>query len=318
LTIPIWGNAAFTPLKLVQTIPLPGVEGRIDHFALDFDGARLFVAALENSTVEVIDLKAGKRAQTINDLHEPQGILFIKELNKLIISNGEGGAVDILDGSSFERTNRIQFSNDADNLRYDASSKMVYVGYGTGGLGLIDLNTLKRAGDISLGKHPESFQLESSGCHIFVNLPPSRVAVIDKQAGKISSDWSLIPSALSFNYPMALDETHRRLFIGTRFPARLAVLDSQSGKMIARMKCVGDPDDVFYDERRKRIYISGGSGSIDVFEQSDPDHYRLLSNVATADGARTSFFSPESAHLYLAVPHQGKQQAEIRVYDVLP
>ena len=312
---PVWGEGS-PPLMLAQTIPLSGVEGRIDHLALDSANQRLFLAALGNDTVEVIDLKAGKRVQTIRDLHEPQGVLFVE--NKLLIASGQGGDVNLLDGASFKHIETIHFSDDADNLRYDSADAAVYVGYGAGALGLIDLKTLKRSGDIFLGGHPESFQLESLGRRIFVNLPPDRIAVVDKQDRKIIAKWSLIASGLSFNYPMALDETHHRLFIASRIPARLVVFDSESGKVVAKLSCAGDPDDIFYDQKLKRIYVSGGDGSISIFEQTDADHYRLLSNVLTADGARTSLFDPKSGRLYLAVPHRGKQPAEVRVYATQP
>jgi DNA-binding beta-propeller fold protein YncE len=137
-------------LRLVQTIALPEVEGRIDHMAVDITSRRLFIAALENNSVEIVDLNASKHFKSIPGLHEPQGISFIPEFNKLLVANGKTGACDILDGSSFDRIKSVKFSDDADNIRYDASGQHVYVGYGKGGLGIIDAKNGNHVGDVRL------------------------------------------------------------------------------------------------------------------------------------------------------------------------
>src|SRR4029077_12715456 len=126
------------PLRLIQTIPLRNVEGRIDHMAVDLKGERLFIAALGNNTVEILDLRAGKHIGTITGLHEPQGVGFVSEFKKLFVANAQSGACDIFDSSSLKLIKSVKFSDDADNIRYDATARRVYVGYGSGGLGVID------------------------------------------------------------------------------------------------------------------------------------------------------------------------------------
>src|SRR5262249_16773574 len=158
----------------LQTISLPNVEGRIDHMAVDLKGERLFIAALGNNTIEVLDLRAGKRIHSITGLHEPQGVGFIPEFNKIYVANAKSGACDVFDASSFKVLKSIKFSDDADNIRYDAAARRVYVGYGSGGLGVIDAANSDQIGDIKLDGHPESFQLERSGPRIFVNTPTSQ------------------------------------------------------------------------------------------------------------------------------------------------
>jgi DNA-binding beta-propeller fold protein YncE len=303
-----------TPLRLVQTIPLPNVEGRIDHMAVDVKGQRLFIAALGNNTVDVLDLHAGKRIRSITGLHEPQGVGFIPEFNKIFIANGKSGACDVFDGSSFKRIKRVKFSDDADNIRYDVTARRVYIGYGSGGLGVIDAARDELLGAIKLEGHPESFQLEKSGPRIFVNIPTAqKVVVVDREKKATATAWPT--REFRANYPMALDETHRRLFVGFRKPARLVVFDTASGKAVAELNSSGDADDVFYDEAHKSIYISGGEGFIGVVQQQDADHYKTLTEIPTASGARTSLFVPELARLYLAVPHRGSQRAEVRAYE---
>jgi YVTN family beta-propeller protein len=306
-----------TALRQVQTIALPNVEGRIDHMAIDQQGKRLFIAALGNNTVEVIDLTAAKVTDEIKDLKEPQGVAYVPESNMLLVTNGQGNAMDIYDAKSLTLLSQVALGDDPDNVHYDATTGYAYVGYGTGNdsaLGVVDVSTGTKVADIKLSGHPESFQLEENGQRIFVNVPTaSHIAVVDRGKGSVVETWPL--SNATENFPMALDEANHRLFVGTRSPAKLIVLDTETGKTITSLDSSGDADDIFYDAKNKRIYISGGEGAISVFEQTDPDDYRLLGKVNTAEGARTSLFMPGWDTLYLAMPHRGSQQAEIRAFQ---
>jgi YVTN family beta-propeller protein len=306
-----WGQAN-QPLRLEKTIELPEVQGRIDHLSIDVKGQRLFISALGNNTVEVIDIKAGKRIKTISGLQEPQGVLYVAATDRLYVANAKGGSVRIFDGSSYAPLKTLEYGDDADNLRYDSGRKRVYVGYGSGALGEID-DEGNKAAEIKLDAHPESFQLEKDNPRIYVNLPKSRkVAVLDREKRAIVATW---PIGMTLaNYPMALDQADHRLFVVTRFPARLLVFDTNTGKTVQRLPAIGDCDDVFYDQARKRIYASGGDGGISVFEQQDADHYRESARIITVKGARTSFFSPEVDRLFLAVRRQGTQAAAIQVF----
>jgi len=306
-----WGQAS-QPLRLEKTVELPDVQGRIDHLSADVKGGRLFVSALGNNTVEVIDTKAGKRVKTIGGLQEPQGVLYVPTVDRLYVANSKDGSVRIFDGSSYAPLKALDYGDDADNLRYDSDHKRLYVGYGNGALAEIGEEGNK-GGEIKLDAHPESFQLEKDSPRIYVNLPKSRkIAVLDRETRAIVATW---PVGMTLaNYPMALDQTDHRLFVISRFPARLLIFDTTTGKTVQRLPAVGDCDDVFYDQARKRIYASGGEGAISVFEQQDPDHYKESARIATVKGARTSFFSPELDRLFLAVRRQGTQAAQIRVF----
>jgi DNA-binding beta-propeller fold protein YncE len=302
------------PLRLAQTIALPAVEGRIDHLAVDVPSQRLFLAALGNNTLEVIDLKAGKVIHSIKGLREPQGVAFIPEANAVYVANGGDGACEAFGADSLTPLRNAKFLGDADNLRYDRDAKLLYVGYGDGAVGIFEALTGKIVGDIKLPAHPEAFALEKTGARIFVNIPSAKqVAVIDRKKKEVVAHWPLTQAAA--NYPMALDESHHRLFIGCRQPARILVLDTDSGKMVTESECAGDTDDVFYDAKNKRVYVSGGEGFISVFAQLDADKYKPVAKIPTAQGARTSLFVPALGRLYLAVPHRGKQASEVRVFE---
>ena len=302
-------------LQLKQTIPLPGVEGRIDHLDLDAANERLFVCALGNNTAEVLDLRKGERVHTISGLGAPQGLVYIPELNRLFIANDKGGICNIYDVTSFQLIGKVVFQDDADNVRYDRATKQIYVGFGSGGIGITNAPDGKQIGSIKLGAHPEAFELEKQGRRIFVNVPNARhVAVIDRDKGEVTATWKT--DGAFGNFPMALDETNRRLFVGCRLPSKLVVLDTESGKVIAKIDISGDSDDIFYDTKRHRIYAICGAGKVDIVEQTDPNNYKPSTKVDTADGARTGLFVPERDTLFVAVPHHGSQQAEIRRYEI--
>ena len=311
----IAAHAEEKALKLKQTIPLPGVEGRIDHFALDPSGERLFVCALGNNTVEVLDLRKGKRIHSITGVGAPQGIAYIPQLDRLFVANDKGGICKIYDVKSFQTVGELNFKDDADNVRYYDATKKIYVGFGSGGIAVVNAPDGKQIGSIKLSAHPESFELEKNGKRIFVNVPNARqVAVIDRDKGEIVATWK---TDLAFgNFPMALDETNHRLFVGCRLPAKLVVLNTESGDVVTKTDISGDPDDVFYDNKRHRIYAICGAGKIDVIEQTDPNTYKASAKIDTAKGARTGLFVPEQDVLFVGVPHNGAQQAEIRAYQI--
>jgi hypothetical protein len=302
------------PLVLDKTIPLPNVENRIDHMAADVAGRRLFMAALGNNTVEVLDLNAGKLIQSIPGFAEPQGIVYVPEFDRLFIANGTDGTCRILDGHSFKTISTVEMGDDADNVRYDDAAKKIYVGYGNGALGVIDAKTGTKLAGIKLAGHPESFRLETGSARIFVNVPRAdQIAVVDRVKESVIETWPL--QEAESNFPMSLDEANHRMFVGCRSPAKVLVYDtSASGHLVASVPVARDTDDLYYDADNKLLYVSCGGGGIEIIKQNDADHYQKLASVPTAPGGRTSLFIPELKLLCLAVPHRGGQAAEIRVY----
>jgi hypothetical protein len=302
------------PLRLEKKIALADVQGRIDHLSVDPKSRRLFLAALGNDTVEVIDIEAGRRVQTIRGLAEPQGVLVVPGSNRLFVANGRDGSLRTFDATSLKPLSTLQLGGDADNVRLELGSGQVWVGYGDGALAAIDANGKKFA-DIPLGAHPESFRLEQSGPRIFVNLPNARkVAVVDRQKAAVIASWRT--GNATANFPMALDEADQRLFVVCRNPPRLLAMDTGLGSIVAELPTVGDSDDVFYDPSRKRVYVSGGAGAIVAYQQQDPDHYVEVGRVETVKGARTSLFSPELGLLFLAVRREGPTPAGVWVYRI--
>jgi YVTN family beta-propeller protein len=304
-------DAGPPPLTEAQVIPLPGVARRIDHLAIDPAGKRLFVAALGNGTLEVLDVGTGKRITSIAGLKEPQGVAYLPLVHRIVVAM-RGGAVAAFDDGNYQRTATIPDLGDADNLRYDAATSQLYVGYGEGALGVIEPSSMKLTASIPVGGHPESFRLEEKGPRIFVNVPDTReVVVVDRSQRSILQHIPL--GSYLRNYPMSLDENGHRLFVGVRAPAELLVFDTTSGKRIAAVPCVGDTDDLFYDARRDRVYVIGGEGFVDVFDAAASGKYDRVARIATRGGARTGLWSSELDQLYVAWPARDDKPAAIEV-----
>ncbi len=308
------------PLVLTEAIPLENAKGRFDHFALG--GGKLFVAALGSNAVEVINIGGRVLEHTITGVPNAQGIAFSPETNKVFVASGQG-KVYVFDGKSYEQIATVDFPGGADNMRYEAATKRVYVGCGddekTGAIAMIDATTNQRLEEeYKLGGEPESFQLEKSGPNMYVNVPDLKQIVAVNRDTKAITRWSL--NGMESNFPMALDEADHRLFVGMHVPPRLAVFDTNSGHVVATLPSVQDSDDLYFDAGRKRVYMPGGQGFIYAFQMSDPDHYKLLAKIPTAIGARTAgYFGKQGKgfdRFYLAVPARGAQSAEVRIYTV--
>ena len=315
------------PLSLESAIALPDVRGRIDHFSVDVEGQRLFVAAVENHSVEILDLKSNKVAHTIHDLPEPQGVLYESSSHRLFVACGLDGTVRIFDGDSLQAIATAKFPEDADNLRYDATRKQIIVGYagakqlrkrdtGSGGLGFLDLDG-KRLGDVVMDAHPESFQPDGEGARVYVNVPDkNEIEVVDLARRAVVARWPVTASLN--NFPMALDEAHHRLLVGAWTPPRLLVFDTESGEQVAAAEIASKTDDLFYDETRARVYVLNNAGALQVFQQKDPDHYELIASYPNPPGTQTGLFVSAWSKLFAGVRQHGGKSAEIRAFRAEP
>jgi YVTN family beta-propeller protein len=314
------------PLKLAATIHVPGLhDGDFDHFAPDVDGHRLFLTAEQNGKVVVLDTSTNKVVHTIEDLKAPHAILYRKDLKRLFIVDGDDSAVKIYDSDSYQMVGGIKVTIDADSIAYDPATSYLYVVNGGREahtpyslISVIDTNSLKKLRDIKINtNHVEAIVLEKSGPRMFCNLTgENAVGVLDRNESTLMATWPL-PAGDKVNVVMAFDEANHRLFVVTREPGKLIVLNSDSGKVVNSLSAVGLVDDMSYDVQHKRIYLAGDQ-FVDVFEQTDPDHYVLLAKIPGSFRAKTAILVPELNRYYLAVPHHGDKQAEVRMYELQP
>jgi DNA-binding beta-propeller fold protein YncE len=326
LIVGVWAQNK-TPLALKQTIPVTGIdkEGDFDHFAIDLQGHRLFLAGEDNSVVEIFDLGAGKLIHTISDVKAPHSMVYRADSKKLFVVDGGAGEVKIYDSDFYKPMGSIKLREDADSMAYDSSTKYMYVVNGGKDahmtysfISVVDTTAGKNLADIKIDSDAvEALALEKSGPRLFVNMTgKDAVAVVDREKHTVINTWPTGQVAKHL-IAMSFDEADHRLFVSTRTPGKLILLDTDTGKVVTSLPCVSDNDDMAYDSANKRIYISG-SGFVDVYQQKDADHYDQIAHVATAFKARTSILVPELKKYYLGIPHHGTTPAAIRVYDVVP
>jgi hypothetical protein len=292
------GAPVAQPLVVDRMIALKDVTGRIDHMAIDLARGRLFVAELGNGTLDVVDLAGAKVIHRIEGLKEPQGVGYAPRADMLAVASGGDGSVRLFHAADLSPAATVSLGDDADNVRFDSRTGTLVVGYGSGGLAVIDPTTARLVRRIKLPAHPEGFQLDPNGSRAFVNLPDARqIAVVDMEAGRQTASWPL-PDARA-NFPMAFDETQAVVAIGFRTPPRLILFDGNRGSPISSLPSCGDADDVFFDTRRRRVYVSCGEGVVDVWQQ-EANAYRRLGSIETSSGARTSLLVPELDRLFVA------------------
>jgi DNA-binding beta-propeller fold protein YncE len=309
-----WGENM--PLELESKIPLGQVQGRIDHLAVDVARQRLFVAELGNDTVGVVDLEHHRVLRTLTGLHEPQGVGYEPTTDTLYVANAGDGAVQLFQGDDLNPVGRIELGKDADNIRIDSNTHRVIAGYGSGALAVIDPVSRKKIVDIKLKGHPESFQLEPEGGRAFVNVPDAHeIAAVNFAQGNQTASWAT--GLLLSNYPMSLDQAGKRIHVVFRHPATLAAFDTQTGKKLYSIDTCGDSDDVFFDSKRSRVYVSCGEGHIEVFADQG-NSYVWQAKLATIGGARTSLFVPQLDRLFLAVRANGQASAAVWIYKPGP
>jgi len=308
-------GAALAPLQLEAKIPLGTVKGRIDHMAADLARQRLFVAELGNDSLGVVDLSARKLGKRIAGLKEPQGVGYVEATDTVYVANAGDGAVRLFRGAALEPAGVIDLKSDVYNDRVTTEKKQVLVGYGSGAIAVIDPSSNAKIADIPLPAHPESFQLGAGG-EIFVNLPSVHAfGVVDRSTGRQKASWPT--RNLGGNYPMALDDAAKHVIVAFRDPARLAVFAMADGASVAVRETCGDSDDVFFDAKRKRVYVVCGAGFIDAFDAQD-GAYQRLARIPTVAGARTGLFISSLDLLAIAVRASGKQPAAIWLYRTTP
>ena len=301
-------------LKLEKEIALPNVKGRIDHMAVDLKAKVLYMAALGNNTVEVIDLNKGAVIKSIAGIEEPQGIAYIPEQNAIAVASGRNGDCLFFNASTFKNIATVHLGGDADNIRYDAAERKMYVGYGSGGMAMIDPVAHKQTGNVKLPAHPESFQLDKKNNKLYVNLADAHsIAVIDLKSFTVADMWKI--SKYRANYPMTLDTANNLVIVGFRHPAVLVAYNAVKGSQISSNDLVDDVDDIFYYSQKEEILASGGGGSINLFRK-DGSKYKLIGNVPSRDGARTSLLIPQLKLFAVAARAAEGKNAALLLYHL--
>jgi len=307
-------------LTLSQTIPLPGVAGKFDHFAIDTAGHRLFIAATGNHSVEVIDLKTAKVEQSIAGLGKPHGLVWDEAAGSLYVADGTLAELRLYKGSPFKLAGSIKLSDDADDMVFDEPHHLLYVGHGGGSaaapgkVAVIDTAKFALLANLGVASHPEALDFDSQGRRVFANIADSaEVAVINGATNTFVAHWKLIGAA--DNVPMAYDSGRKRLYVACRTPATVLALDASTGAEIGRVTTGDGADDLFYDAAQSRLYVISGAGEVDVIKVDGGTGMSTIGVIHTAAGAKTALFVPAENNLYVGVPGTAAKPAEIRVYS---
>jgi len=340
------GQAA-APLKLIQTIPLPGVPGALDHMAIDVRGQRLFVPAEQHQTVEVIDLKAGKRIRTLSDVLWPSTVAYNPQTNEIFVTDRSGGSVKVFNGETYDLVKTIELILGPDNATYDPATQMFYSISGARRAGLpytliaiINTANKEHLGDIrvdSINIQAMAVEPGTGPKKMYADLADkNQIAVIDLEKRTVLTTWPTTPECQG-PFASAVDSSHHRLFVGCRMyatqpdwwlPGRMIVMNTDTGKMIAQFPAVGGSDEMFFDSASQRIYLQGYEGIADVWKEIDPDHYVSIGRIQGGIHGKTSLLVPEQKRYYVAVSQHhdvvdgvqgGKlEEGYIEVYQVQP
>jgi DNA-binding beta-propeller fold protein YncE len=314
-------NAA--PLKLATKYDMPAsVKGRFDHLGIDIGGNRLFVVGEEAQQVLVFDLATGKFIRSIKVDH-PHAVLYREDLNRIYITDEGKGVLNIYDGKTYDLVKAVALKVDTDSIGYDPATHYLYIDNGGDNahetftmLSVVDTTAATKLADIKIdGDTLEAMSLEKSGDRLFLNNPAkNEVEVIDRKTNKLTASW---PVKLGKgNATMAFDEPTHRLFVGCRSGA-IVVFDSQTGKELQALPVGRGVDDLMFDPASKRIYAtSGGTGAVNVYKETDPDHYQSLGNIPSGPGAKTGLLVPQLARFFVPVPPKGTSPGEVYVYQV--
>jgi DNA-binding beta-propeller fold protein YncE len=308
------------PLTPQPTIAMPIGTGKFDHFAFDLKANRLFIAATGNHSVEVLDLNSGKITESLTGIGKPHGLAWIHTTGFLYASDGTQGNLKIFAGSPLNLAKSVQLSEDADDMVYDAKSKLLYVGHGgsdaanPAGIAVIDTTDQTLLTNLPVPTHPEGLEIDNLHDRIFVNVADTaEVVVIDGASHSQAAAWKL--TRAKDNVPLVYDQEDQLLFVACRTPARLLVLDANSGRELADLLSDAGADDIFYDPELHRIYLIAGSGVIDVYEIDSAKAVRPIGVIPTSAGAKTGLLVPSQHALFVGAPATEGKQAEILRYS---
>jgi len=301
-------------LEALQPIPLTGPAGkRLDQLALDAKRERLFVANSANSSLDIIDLKQGKVLKALPGLEGIQGVVYVPESDRVFAALASGQC-HVFDGDSGKLLKSHKVPG-ADNPYHDSKGGVVYLTQADRKLSVLDARTLALKTEVPLPSAPAALVVEKGRPRMYVNAHvPRQVHVLDTTKHAVTQRYQLAEAG---NYPLALDEANRRLFVGCRQEPKLIVLDTESGKTLATVPIPQDVDAIHLDAKRKQVYLSCGEGFVVVLRETAANRFEVVQKLPTRKMARTSLFDPASSRLFVAVPAaSAKDGPEVRIYRV--
>lgn len=312
------------PLKLIQTITLPGYTGDFDHFAIDRQRGRLLLAAEDHGTIEVFDLQTGKHLRTVKGFDTPHAILVRPDASTVVVTDSGKTMTKILDADTYDNKGSITLVESADSAGYDPKANIFYIVTGgkdvnmkTSEIEAVNPDTGKKLGEVKFNdNHVEAMALEKNGNRLFVNLAETnKLAVVDRETMKEIAEWPVPPC--KENAMVAMDEVRKRLYVVCRAPGMVVVMNSDSGAVLSTQPAPLRADEVLFDAAANRLYVPGGEGYIGVYDTTDPDGLKMIAKVPSAPGAKTGILLPDMKKLIVAAsPGDTKAVAKVLTYSI--
>lgn len=319
------GASAAAPLKLAGSVELPGYTGDFDHFAIDRKDGRVFLAGEESAELEVFDLSSGQIIQRVKGFGVPHSVLYMPDSDEILVIDGEKPS-QVFDAATLKVKRSYPLPKGADSIGYDGSSKHLWVVTGGKDVPQKDSNLIEL--DPATGKivksvhfdadHVEAMAVEQHGPNLYINVTDKNfLAVVDKTSGKVVKQIPI--KEAQQNAPIAIDEANHRLFVVTRKPGKLIVLNADTGATVANFAAPERTDEVVWDQDNRRIYVAGGQGYISVVQQDGPDKYSEIAKVPSLPGAKTETLDSNGKRLWVAAsPGETKAMAKVLRFDIAP
>ena len=306
----------------VTTTRMPGLANHFDHLTADLKNDRLFVVPEDNKSVEVYGLHSGKFLHSIKGIGVGHSVVYRADINRIFVSDGTDADLKIFDGASYALLKKVPLRADADATGYDPVTHNLYIANGGldaklnyGFLSIVNTDTGEKVGEIKIDSNRlEAMVVEKSGPRLFLNMTEKNsIGVIDRKKNAVAAVWPAKGGHV--NAAIAIDEQHHRLFVACR-DGKLVVMNSDTGKVLQVLPIATGVDDMVYDPASKRIYVACGEGFVNVYEETDPDHYQSLGKIATGPLGKTGLLIPSMQRYFVAVPPHGKTPAVVLVYAV--
>jgi len=317
-------TAQTSSVRLIKTVELPGYTGDFDHFAVDYDRNRLLLAAEDHGTLEVFDLKTSAHLRAVTGFGNPHSILVRKGGPTVFITDSTDKNATIRDASTYALKQVVTLTPGSDTATYDPATNILYVVTGgkdvdmkTCNLEAINPDTGARLGSVTFqDNHVEAMAFVAGDPRIFINLAQTnKIAVVDRKTMKVIATWPVPPAQQ--NAMVAFDPAQHRLYVVTRTPGMVVVMNSDTGAVVDTLSAPLRADEVQYDDATHRLYVPGGEGWMGIYDTSDPNHLKLVEKVTTAPGAKTALLIPAMHRLWLAAsPGDTGNVAKVLTYEV--
>jgi DNA-binding beta-propeller fold protein YncE len=313
--------SADTLAKNLTTTRIVGLPNHFDHLTPDLKNNRLFVVPEDNKSIEVYNIRTGKFVHSIKGIGVGHSVVYRADIDRIFVTDGSDGDLKIFNGTTYELLKKVPLLADSDATGYDPNTHYLYIA--DGGLDaklnytfleIVNTDTGEKVGQIKIDSNRlEAMAVEKAGTRLFLNMTEKNsIGVIDRKKNVVAAVW---PLTCKVNASVAIDEKNHRLFAACR-DGNMNVLDSATGKVLQNLPIGTGVDDMTFDPASQRVYVATGEGFVNIFKETDPDHYQAIGKIPTGPLGKTGILVPAIKEYFVAVPPHGTKCAEVMVFAV--